>query len=488
MTSYDVVVTTYEMAASPSFRAALTRRCAWRYLVLDEAHRIKNEQSQAHERLAAIPSAGKLLLTGTPLQNNLHELWALLHFLHPEIFASSDAFDRAFDHSRGLLDERVVSQVGELLGSFVLRRLKAQVLSGLPPKRVVRLRPPMSRTQFELSKELLQQKSDLLERIEQGAALADDGADDDAIGGSQPDWRAANHLLAALRKCYNHPYLFEGLEHASTTYGEGFVEASGKLHVVDRLLRRRLGGGHRVVIFAGHTSTLDVLERLCAEREYVCARLDGATCRVQRTLDVRSFNASTRQQIFLCSTRAGGLGISLTAADTVVLYDSDFNPQVDRQAMDRVHRIGQTRPVTVYRLVTRGSVEERIVERAADKLGLEAMVHASTNGGTAAGLSGSRRGRSRAPRRSGCSASPTRAPSAAAPTPVASPTPRPRRSSTPPRRAPTRPTRRIPPTKTRPPALAAGGGGSGGGGGADGGVADAGGGAAARQDEADAGE
>ena len=118
--------------------------------------------------------------------------------------------------------------------------------------------------------------------------------------------RAASRWFAALRKCYNHPYLFEGLEHASTTYGEGFVEASGKLHVVDRLLRRRLGGGHRVVIFAGHTSTLDVLERLCAEREYVCARLDGATCRVQRTLDVRSFNASTRQQIFLCSTRAGG--------------------------------------------------------------------------------------------------------------------------------------------------------------------------------------
>ena len=129
MTNFDVVVTTYEMASSANMKTVLCHRIHWRYLVLDEGHRIKNEKTNLYERLSVVKAQRKLLLTGTPLQNNLHELWALLHFLHPETFTSSAAFDRAFDHTRGLLDQRIIAQVGELLGAFVLRRMKEQVLT-----------------------------------------------------------------------------------------------------------------------------------------------------------------------------------------------------------------------------------------------------------------------------------------------------------------------------------------------------------------------
>jgi SNF2 family DNA or RNA helicase len=168
-------------------------------------------------------------------------------------------------------------------------------------------------------------------------------------------------------------FFFLCLEQAAAAMAEGLTEASGKLRVLDRLLLRLLPRDHRVVIFAQNTSTLDVLERFCNERRYSHVRLDGATNRVQRNLNISQFNATDQKKIFLCSTRAGGLGITLTSADNVVLYDSDFNPQVDRQAIDRVHRIGQTRPVVAWRLLSRGSVEERIAQRAADKLGCAAQ-------------------------------------------------------------------------------------------------------------------
>ena len=217
LASFDVVLTTYEMAASQAMRSTLCRRIHWRYIVLDEGHRIKNEKTSLYERLSQMPSQGKLLLTGTPLQNNLHELWALLHYLHPEVFAESEAFDRAFDQTRGLLDQRIIAQVGELLGAFVLRRMKAQVLTRLPPKAEVAVFAPMSFTQLEMTKELLQQDSDLLVRMEQGGHLQGDWShdeDDTRSGFSPVDWRTATNLLSALRKCCNHPFLFDGLEQA----------------------------------------------------------------------------------------------------------------------------------------------------------------------------------------------------------------------------------------------------------------------------------
>lgn len=155
----------------------------------------------------------------------------------------------------------------------------------------------------------------------------------------------------------------------SSKVGEDLTTSSGKLATLNGLLARLLPHGHRVVLFSGWTSMLDIIETYFKQKGIKYARLDGSTNRVQRQIDIKRFNAKDSPlSVFLCSTRAGGLGITLTSADTVVLYDSDFNPQVDLQAMDRVHRIGQTKPVSVYRLVTHGTVEERIVQRARDKI------------------------------------------------------------------------------------------------------------------------
>jgi len=364
--NFDVVVTTYEMAASQNMKTILCHRIHWRYLVLDEGHRIKNEKTNLYDRLRMVKAQRKLLLTGTPLQNNLHELWALLHFLHPELFSDSQVFDDAFNLSKGHIDESVITKCGQLLNAFMIRRLKRDVLATLPHKTEALVYVPMSRTQVELSRQLLVSGAQVLARL---ASTTEEGRDD-ATGAANKDWLQMQSLLLSLRKCCNHPQLFGSwMAEVSAKVGEDLAAASGKLATLDRMLKRLLPRGHRIVLFSGWTSMLDIIEEFFKERDIVYARLDGSTNRVQRQIDIKQFNAKdSRISVFLCSTRAGGLGITLTSADTVVLYDSDFNPQVDLQAMDRVHRIGQTKPVVVYRLVTHGTVEERIVQRARDKI------------------------------------------------------------------------------------------------------------------------
>ena len=163
------------------------------------------------------------------------------------------------------------------------------------------------------------------------------------------------------------PFLFPGVEpHAEELYAQQLIDGSGKFQLLDRLLAKLFAGGHRVVLFSQFTSTLDLLEDLLTHRGYKYCRLDGSTNRVQRTVDINAFNMlGSSKFVFLMSTRAGGLGINCQTADTCILFDSDWNPQVDLQAMARVHRIGQTKVVHLYRLVSRGTVEERIVEARA---------------------------------------------------------------------------------------------------------------------------
>ena len=212
----------------------------------------------------------------------------------------------------------------------------------------VTLLAPMSRVQREMTNELLAQDSDLLIRAS------------DALATHKPsitaaDLRTAKNLISALRKCCNHPFLFDGLEQAAAVLGSDFVSASGKLHVLDRLLWRLLPRGHRVVIFAQKTSTLEILERFCKQLGYPHVRLDGATNHVQH--HVSSGQMGDQTKIFLCSTRTSGPGISPTAAvDNVVFYDSDCDPQVDQKAIDRVQRINQT--FVSWRLLSRDSVED----------------------------------------------------------------------------------------------------------------------------------
>ena len=199
----------------------------------------------------------------------------------------------------------------------------------------------------------------------------EDAKEKSSSGGG--DWRKLNSLLMQLRKCCNHPYLFSpGIQDEGVTL-EDIIEASGKLSVLDRILIKLKENGHRVVIFSQFTSMLDILANFLHLRGYQYARLDGSTNRVQRSIDIAAFNRPNSPVFaFLLSTRAGGLGVNLQTADTCVMFDSDWNPQVDMQAMARVHRIGQKKTVHIYRLVTAGTVEERMTQRPRGAVGRNA--------------------------------------------------------------------------------------------------------------------
>ena len=361
--AYDVVVTTYEMAKSPAMQSTIQRPW-WRMVVLDEGHVIKNEEADISKAVRRLHAERALLLTGTPLQNDLHELWALVNFLFPDAFPESSAFDEAFDRSKGGKQEKLV-KAHAMMNVLMKRRVKSEVETSLPPKLETKILVPLAEPQRWWYKRLLLRQSELLDSL------------NDPSGGPQTGaWKKLQSLLMQLRKCCNHPYLFEGADPDPGVTDESLIEASGKVHVLDRLLTKLKARGHRVVLFSQFTTTLDLLDDVLRFRGYEFSRLDGGTNRVQRTVDIQSFNAPNSSVfLFLMSTHAGGLGVNLQTADTCILFDSDWNPQADLQAMARVHRIGQTKPVHVYRLVTAGTVEERIVQRAEKKLYLDAMVN-----------------------------------------------------------------------------------------------------------------
>jgi len=356
--AWDVCVTTYEVANTEK---RVLARFAWKYLIIDEAHRLKNEASIFSTTVRSFNTAHRLLLTGTPLQNNLHELWALLNFLLPDIFSSSEQFDEWFNLEIDDADAKknMIEQLHKILRPFMIRRLKADVAKGLPPKTETLLMVGMSKMQKQLYKKLL------LRDIE-------------AITGTNTSSgkTAILNIVMQLRKCCNHPYLFEGVEDRTLDpLGEHLVENCGKLNMVDKLLKKLKERGSRVLIFTQMTRILDILEDFMVMRGYKYCRIDGNTDYETRERSIDEFNMEGSEKFcFILSTRAGGLGINLQTADTCILYDSDWNPQADLQAQDRCHRLGQKKPVNVYRLVSENTVEEKIVERAQQKLKLDAMV------------------------------------------------------------------------------------------------------------------
>ncbi|VTJ83619.1 Hypothetical predicted protein [Marmota monax] len=352
---WDVCVTSYEMVIKEK---SVFKKFHWRYLVIDEAHRIKNEKSKLSEIVREFKSTNRLLLTGTPLQNNLHELWALLNFLLPDVFNSADDFDSWFDTKNCLGDQKLVERLHAVLKPFLLRRIKTDVEKSLPPKKEIKIYLGLSKMQREWYTKILMKDIDVLNSA-----------------GKMDKMRLLN-ILMQLRKCCNHPYLFDGAEPGPPyTTDEHIVSNSGKMVVLDKLLAKLKEQGSRVLIFSQMTRLLDILEDYCMWRSYEYCRLDGQTPHEEREEAIEAFNATNSSKfIFMLSTRAGGLGINLASADVVILYDSDWNPQVDLQAMDRAHRIGQKKPVRVFRLITDNTVEERIVERAEIKLRLDSIV------------------------------------------------------------------------------------------------------------------
>ncbi|XP_057429803.1 ISWI chromatin-remodeling complex ATPase CHR11 [Lotus japonicus] len=350
---FDVCVTSFEMAIKE--KTAL-RRFSWRYIIIDEAHRIKNENSLLSKTMRLYSTNYRLLITGTPLQNNLHELWSLLNFLLPEIFSSAETFDEWFQISGENDQQEVVQQLHKVLRPFLLRRLKSDVEKGLPPKKETILKVGMSQMQKQYYKALLQKDLEVVN-----------------AGGER---KRLLNIAMQLRKCCNHPYLFQGAEPGPPyTTGDHLITNAGKMVLLDKLLPKLKERDSRVLIFSQMTRLLDILEDYLMFRGYLYCRIDGNTGGDDRDASIDAFNKPGSEKfVFLLSTRAGGLGINLATADVVILYDSDWNPQVDLQAQDRAHRIGQKKEVQVFRFCTEYTIEEKVIERAYKKLALDALV------------------------------------------------------------------------------------------------------------------
>lgn len=353
---FDVCVTSYEMILREKSHL---KKFAWEYIIVDEAHRIKNEESSLAQIIRIFNSRGRLLITGTPLQNNLHELWALLNFLLPDVFGDSAAFDQWFE-GQDQDQDMVVQQLHKVLRPFLLRRVKSDVEKSLLPKKEVNVYIGMSDMQVKWYQKILEKDIDAV----------------NGAGGKRESKTRLLNIVMQLRKCCNHPYLFEGAEPGPPyTTDEHLVFNAGKMVMLDKLLKRMRAQGSRVLIFSQMSRLLDILEDYCLFREYQYCRIDGGTQHEDRIAAIDEYNKPGSEKfIFLLTTRAGGLGINLTTADIVILYDSDWNPQADLQAMDRAHRIGQTKQVVVYRFVTENAIEERVLERAAQKLRLDQLV------------------------------------------------------------------------------------------------------------------
>ena len=362
---FEVVITSYE---GVNICINKLRKIKWEVLIIDEAHRIKNENALLSKNVRLFQSKFRLLVTGTPLQNNLHELWSLLNFLLPDIFSSSSDFDEWFNMSGDNKDNKklegdvelmedtedknaeIVQQLHKILKPFLLRRTKSEVEKTLPPKKEIHIKVGLTELQKDIYKNLLTRS---LLQTESKTIY--------------------KNIIMQLRKACNHPYLFEGIEKPNPPPNH-LVIYSSKMRILDKLCNK-LYGKSQILIFSQMTRMLDILEDYCNERRYEYCRIDGETSLEARERMISEFTQKDSTKfIFLLSTRAGGLGLNLMTSDTVILYDSDWNPQVDLQAMDRVHRIGQTKPVLIYRLLCENTIEEKILERQAMRLKLDSLV------------------------------------------------------------------------------------------------------------------
>lgn len=470
---FPVICTSYEICMNDRKFLA---NYGWKFIIIDEGHRIKNLNCRLIRELQSYQSANRLLITGTPLQNNLTELWSLLHFLMPTIFDKLESFESWFDFSalnqrngyEDILSEErktnLVTSLHAILKPFLLRRVKTDVETSLPKKREYVLYAPLTATQRELYQEILEGNSRAYlenkaveslsgtttprstrgsslkrSRPEEGSATpiksvkssrASTPATTASARGSRRAKKAQNYeelsdtayfkqmqdeqseeeeqplnsseeeaqeqaqtlalakkLIGAkklqnpvlqLRLCCNSPhnFFYPFMEEDNSDVDETLVTESGKMLLLDSLMPTLLKRGHKVLIFSQFKTQLDLIETYCEVlRGWKCSRIDGAVSQPDRQEQIAQFNSpESETNIFLLSTRAGGQGINLTAADTVLLFDSDWNPQQDLQAQDRAHRIGQTRPVIVYRFATKGTVETLLLEKAESKRRLEKLV------------------------------------------------------------------------------------------------------------------
>ncbi|XP_041084665.1 probable global transcription activator SNF2L2 isoform X1 [Polyodon spathula] len=376
---FNVLLTTYEYVIKDKQILAKIR---WKYMIVDEGHRMKNHHCKLTQVLNThYVAPRRLLLTGTPLQNKLPELWALLNFLLPTIFKSCSTFEQWFNAPFAMTGERVdlneeetiliIRRLHKVLRPFLLRRLKKEVESQLPEKVEYVVKCDMSAIQKVLYR-----------HMQAKGILLTDGSEKDKKG--KGGAKTLMNTIMQLKKICNHPYMFQHIEESFAEHlgypngiisGPDLFRASGKFEVLDRILPKLRVTNHRVLLFCQMTTLMTILEDYFAYRNFLYLRLDGTTKSEDRAALLKKFNCPGSQYfIFLLSTRAGGLGLNLQAADTVVIFDSDWNPHQDLQAQDRAHRIGQQNEVRVLRLCTVNSVEEKILAAAKYKLNVDQKV------------------------------------------------------------------------------------------------------------------
>ncbi|KAL7543718.1 hypothetical protein ACHAXR_013003, partial [Thalassiosira sp. AJA248-18] len=380
---FNVLVTTYDTLIGDF---DVIGDVPWRVTVVDEAHRLRNVKGKLLECMKEISAKGSLkygyqsrvLMTGTPLQNNTQELWTLLNFIEPGLFRSLEEFEENFGN---MANREQVEALQRKISPFMLRRVKEDVAKDIPAKEETVIDVELTSIQKQYYRAIFEHNHAFL-----------------SMGSAKAAAPKLMNIQMELRKCCNHPFLLDGVESREMDKrhedlqqnGEldnktpdeqhdilneyGFVLSSGKMVLLDKLLPKLRAEGHKVLIFSQFVKMLDLISDYCEFRDFRYERLDGRVRGNERQKAIDRFETEKDSFVFLLSTRAGGVGINLTAADICIIFDSDWNPQNDVQAQARCHRIGQTKDVMIYRLVTSRTFEQEMFDRASKKLGLEQAI------------------------------------------------------------------------------------------------------------------